>query len=154
MGYEERSNTSVILNAPIVIELCGKKYEVKEKNIADSLEWREKCGELMQSLVAIFKEELEAEGTMKISNVELLQRAMPVLFGEGLDKIVAMLFSYSDELTADREKILAEASSTEVIEAAMEVFNLSFPFVRAVVNGMIKMMTRAGLAKLTPKAEK
>jgi len=154
MGESERSNTGVILNAPMTIELCGKKYKVKERNIADSLEWRKKCGELMQSLVYIFKDELEGQGKTKTTNVEMIQKAMPVLFGEGLDKIVAMLFSYSDELTADREKILAEASSTEVIEAAMEVFNLSFPFVRAVVNGMIKMMTRAGLAKLTPKAEK
>ena len=149
---EKRSTTDVLLNAPVVIELCGKKYEIREKNIADSLEWRTKCGELMQSLVGIFKENLEGQET--VSNTELIQKAMPILLGVGLDKIIDMLFSYTKELAADREKILAEASASEVVDAAMEVFNLSFPFVRAVVSGMLKMMTRAGLANLTPKTAK
>jgi len=106
----------------------------------------------IEAALAVREKAYQAETTKRMT--EVFQEMLPYLMGEGLDKIIALLFLYSDELKADREKIMAESSSYEIVTAAMAGMRVAFPFVVTLAQGLmagVNMFQKAGLVRI-PKA--
>lgn len=133
----ERTEADIIAEKPEVVTLAGKTYEIKPQKVRENLDWRQKCGILSGKLVAGF-EGLKEGDDVKVKDV--LKDVMPLVFGEGFDVATEMMFAYSEELKADEEKIRADATDEEMTNAVFVCFRFGYPFFKAMVDGMLKVL--------------
>lgn len=143
---EERSALDDILMQPLVLKLAGREYEVHPHKIADEQRWLKALGAVAGivggSLGSIVKraldgDELDAE---TIDYAELLEGAMPRVISMGVPAAIDLMFSYSAQLKEDRAYIEENSSLMERMEAALEVVQLAFPQMLALMKKMMQLV--------------
>lgn len=118
------------------VALGGQTYTIKALPIRQSKAWRAQLegpfGELSTAL--------EGAGAVDITSGGDIARLVRTFSGTligSIDILLDLLFAYSPELAADRERIEAEAYDEEALAAFAEVLKLAYPFgeLLALVNG-------------------
>lgn len=167
------SEAKILFGEGDTVTLAGKSYEIKPLPIDDDLAWRKKAGEIAQDLAThLFaltqaslpdpptRDENEPLADWQARTAKVLAKAredqkmealsaiFPYVFGEGLDKLAELLFTYSEEMRADEKHIRATATSDEMIAAAMTGLEVAFPFVINLVTGIMKLVKRGEAAGL------
>jgi hypothetical protein len=109
------------------VMLAGRAYEVRALPIRQSKAWREKLAVPFGALTAI----LENAGTIELTSggdIAALVRTLSGTLIGSIDLLLDLLFAYSPELKADRERIENEAFDDEALRAFTEVLKLAYPF--------------------------
>lgn len=125
------------------VRLAGTTYEIQELSIKKARLWRKMLAEPFGEIVAALE---NAENT-ELSNLAdvgaLVQTFSGTLIGS-IDILLDLLFAYSPELAADRERIEDEAVTSEALTAFVEVVKLAYPLsgVVRLVNGANRKPTR------------
>jgi len=128
---EERSEEDKLTQAPLIVTLGGKPFEVAPLVIKYSREWRKKSLPLIAFLV----------GYSRKSEDEMLD-AITDLFTTKTDEILDSFFEYARDLK--REEIELIATDGEIITAFLEVFNAFVsPLSKAVVTAPKKVVKKA-----------
>lgn len=124
------------------VTLGGQSYTIKALPIRQSKAWRTK----LEGPFAELSTALEGAGRIELSSGVDIGRLVRTLSGTligSIDLLMDLLFEYSPELAADRERIEAEAYDEEALEALAEVLRLAYPFGRALalVTGRMESKT-------------
>jgi hypothetical protein len=112
------------------VVLGGQSYTIKALPIRQSKAWRTK----LEGPFAELSTALEGAGKIELSSGVDIGRLVRTLSGTligSIDLLMDLLFEYSPELAADRERIEEEAFDEEALEALAEVLRLAYPFGRA-----------------------
>lgn len=158
----ERTETQILMSQGSTVTLAGKEYEIKPMPLRRSMEWRKKvseiAGEVMDKILeSAQKPKTGAPKTILAATMakasesagldmeHIFKQSIPYILGDGLDKIIELLFLYSEELKENEEDILENASAEEVVAAAMEAFQVGFPLVVTVFRGLWSMGQKTGL---------
>ena len=113
----KRSEEQIVTQAPIVVILGGKEYEIPPLVIRDSREWRKKVIALIAPLPQLVKTTMD--DSEDFGNVlTQMMVAMP-------DQVLDLFFEYAKNL--DREEIEGMATDAEISKAFDEVIKVSFP---------------------------
>lgn len=119
------------------VMLGGRQYQVAELRSRPNAAWRARLQVPFESLVA----KLQAAEATDLSDAQgladLVRSVSGTLLGS-VDILTGLLFCYSPELAADRERIEAEAYDSELLEAFVAVLGLAYPFgdVAAKIGGL------------------
>ncbi len=152
---EGRSEDQKLFQDPLIVVLGSTTYEVPIKTIAEDREWRKKCGSLSAKLAGMItkyapsnkKESKELEELSGSLTEKLIADIMPIIFGEGLDDVIDMLWLYCDPVIK-KEEVENTVSSEDVIDAAFKLFEeIGFPFIVKMVRRMMRMGQSSGLLK-------
>lgn len=122
---------SEILRGVASVTFGGKTYEIKEMKANQSTAFRRTLGEALAPFFSTMMNQPQSEWANLL---------VPVLFSDGVDKLVEMVFEYDP--TLPKEEILATATEAELIEAAGVVFDLSRPLFVAVIQLTMKIMEK------------
>jgi len=117
-----------------MVVLGGQGYEVKALPMKQSRDWRKRLEVPFGTLAGA----LEGAGSIELTNGLDIGRLVRTLSGTligSIDLLMELLFAYSPELAADRERIEEEAYDEEALIALTEVLKLAYPF--GVVLGMV-----------------
>lgn len=141
----------------VTVTLGGQPYSIKSLPIKQSAQWRKALGVPFgaitgvlehNSLDDVFQAEQSGDGQVKYALnlggiVGAVTSAGNVLLGS-IDTLLELLFAYSPELQADRERIEAEAYDDEALHAFLEVLKLAYPFgeLASLASGAKKKPTR------------
>lgn len=157
VGEKIRARQEEDIAAQVVrVRLGGEEYEIGVRPIGQDREWRRRCGELAADLLRVVfggggmslmdgADGADEKGEMALgaAMIAKLGDALPVLFTDGLDKVIDLFFLYSG---LNREEIEGKATALEIMDAAMRVFEVhAFPFVRAMLAGLMRLAMRGGL---------
>jgi hypothetical protein len=108
------------------VELGGRAYEIAQLPMRANAEWRAQLAEPITQLLAL----LEGNADLEIGSVsdlaQIVRLGKRLLLGS-MDLLLDALFAYSPELSADRERIEAEAYDDEAIAALASVVALAYP---------------------------
>lgn len=140
----------------ITVSLGGQDYTVRQLTRRPSSEWRERfaqpieqlvgaveyTGELLSSSAAEFERQ-DLGSVVKRLGGSLLGGLSQTLIGS-MDEIAEMLYAYSPELAADRDRIDETAYDDEILAAFVEVLKLAYPFsdLWSLIRGRQKTPTR------------
>lgn len=145
----KRDEMDVIVNAGIMVTLAGKTYEIRQQSIEKDRIWRRELSKFASTMINTIMSAMKLDSTgqpQQVDNVDIVKELIPYVFGDGLDQAAEILFASSEELTAARSEILEKATSIEITEAALAAIEFAFPFVAAVVRGIVSLMSRAAAA--------
>lgn len=111
----------------IKISLGGREYELRPLPIRKAREIREKFTESFEQIVDAINQlpNLALDDVHALGDI--VTAVKDVLLGS-VELVLEILFAYSPELAADRERIEAEAYDEEAIAAFVEVVKLLYPF--------------------------
>ncbi len=134
MAAGDRANRPVMKT--ITVDLGGKAYVINALPMRQARIWREALGGPFAELT----QTLEGAGKIELSNATDIAAVVRSLSGTligSIDTLMDLLFAYSPELAADRERIEDEAYDDEALAALVEVLKLAYPFggLLAAVNG-------------------
>jgi len=124
-----RTEEDKITQAPLVVVLGGKKYEIKPLVIRDSREWRKKVIPMLAPIPTFLKSNLdspEAFGNM----LQQFLATMP-------DEVLDLFFSYAKDL--DRKEIESTTTDAELAKAFEEVMKLAFPLAESLPKALGKL---------------
>jgi len=107
---EERSEEDKLTQAPLIVTLGGKPFEVAPLVIKYSREWRKKSMPLITFMI----------NYSRLSEDDM-EDGIQELFGTKTDEIIESFFEFARDL--DREEIEGIATDGEIILAFMEVFS-------------------------------
>lgn len=111
----------------VQVTLGGKEYNIRALKMRQSKEWRDKVKEPFGSLVDALQAAPNIELTSMADLSTLVDVVKDLVLGS-FDLVLDLLFQYSPELAADRERIETEGYDEEAVEAFVEVLKLAFPF--------------------------
>lgn len=119
-----------------IVKLAEQEYTIRQLPMRQARQWREALGGPFGELTQV----LEGAGKIEISNAADIAAVVRTLSGTligSIDKLLDLLFAYSPELAADRERIEENAFDDEALAAFVEVLKLAYPFggLLALVNG-------------------
>ena len=145
----DRSTNDILSGKPEIVPIAGRNYEIPPRNVRDNLGWRKTCGTLISLLIDEASLDLlkkandqKQKKENEEKNIEIglgfFKMLLPKIMGEGYDLAIEMMFEYSPELAADREFILREGTDEEIINAIMVCLKFGFPFVLALIKGMLE----------------
>ena len=123
---QQRTEEEKLVQAPLMVTLGGKEYEIKPLVIRDSRIWRQQVVKVLASLPLDLKassdkpEELNSVLSMYLSNKP--------------DDLVDLFFSYAKDL--DRDAIEQVASDAEIAAAFDGVIKIAFPLSGSLVRTM------------------
>lgn len=120
-----------ILRGVASVKFGGKTYELKEMKAGTSGPFRRKIGEALAPFVAVMVEDKQANWPKKM---------VPILFSDGLDQMVDLVFVYDP--TLPRDEIMETATEAELIEAAGVVLDLNFPLFESMVTVTMKILSK------------
>lgn len=135
----ERTEEQKLTQAPIVVVLGGKEYEVKPLVIKESRLWRQKITELWASLPRHLKVTTE--------EVEKFEAALSALLVTMPDVVIDLFFDYAKDL--DRKQIELVATESEIGKAFEQVVEVAFPLSQSLMAGMTEVIApkRKGIPK-------
>lgn len=115
---------------PITVKLAGKEYQVDPlpRRAAKAFRQRitEQIGGVSQALRLA-----DGAGGVELTNLgsiaDIVDSVGGLLAGS-IDLVADLLFDFSPELAADRERIETEGYDDEIIAAFLEVLKLLYPF--------------------------
>lgn len=118
------------------VTLGGQSYEIRALPIRQSKAWRAK----LEGPFSELSNALEGAGSIELSSGGDIARLVRTLSGTligSIDTLLDLLFAYSPELAADRDRIEDNAYDEEALDAFTEVLKLAYPFgqLLALVNG-------------------
>ena len=116
-----RTEDQKITQAPIVVILGGKEYEIAPLVIRDSREWRKKVIALISPLPQMVN--------VKIDTPEEFGQALTEMLITMSDQVVDLFFEYAKDL--NREEIEGIATDAELRDAFGEVIKIAFPLAEA-----------------------
>ena len=111
----------------VVVSLGGKPYEVRALSLRAAREWREKFQQPFRAMANALSGMESIELTSGKAVADLLNVLQETLL-RSPDTILEMLYAYSPEIRADKERVEIEAFDDEVIAALVEVLKLVYPF--------------------------
>lgn len=112
-----RTEEQIVAQAPIVVILGGKEYEIAPLVIRDSREWRAKVIKLIAPLPQLVSTKIDTPDEFGQVLTEMLV-TMP-------DQVIELFFDYAKDL--DREEIEGIATDEEMAKAFEAVLNVAFP---------------------------
>jgi len=120
----------------VMVELGGATYTLTQRPIKQAKAWRDALRKPFGQLAATLEGAGKLELTSGTDLAGLVQSLSGTLLGS-VDILLDLLFAYSPELAADRERIEREAFDDEALTAFTEVLRLVYPFgqLLALVNG-------------------
>lgn len=119
----ERTEEEKLAQAPLIVRLGGKDYEVKPLVIRDSRLWRGKLAKVLGDLPKYI--------TVSTDDEDAFQQAMEVMIVQMPDTVADLFFEYARDL--NREEIEALATEEEVATAFLEVQRYAFPLARSLL---------------------
>lgn len=138
----------------ITVELGEQKYQIRQLPRRASREWRERFAQPVERLVGAveYTGELLSSSEFEQQDLGMVIRQVGGSLMGGLsqtllgsmDEIAEMLYAYSPELAADRERIEDCAYDDEVLAAFLEVLKMAYPFseILTLVRGRPKTQTK------------
>ena len=122
----------------VTVTLAGKEYPLHPLPIRKARAVRERISGPVEKAIQAIRgiPQVELNDMQAIS--ELLDAAKLIL-ADSLDLCLEIMFEFSPELAADRERIETEAFDDEALTAFVEVVKMLYPF-----GGLVKSLT--GLA--------
>ena len=124
----------------VTVTLAGKEYQIQPLPIRKARAVRSRISGPVEKAIQAIRgiPQVELNDMQAIS--ELLDAAKLIL-ADSLDLCLEIMFEFSPELAADRERIESEAFDDEALTAFVEVVKLLYPF-----GGLLKQLN--GLANL------
>lgn len=108
------------------LTLGGQEYTINELPTKRNEAWRK---EVMAQLTGVADLIQGAPATtMDASGIGGILRAVSETVVGSVSILTGLLFAYSPELAADRERIEAECYDSELMDALVVVLGLAFPF--------------------------
>lgn len=131
-GRRERSEEEIAMQV-VRVTLGGEEYDIRVRPMREDREWRRHIGKVSGMVL-----NLMMDGDIgKMTEGEMLARAMPTIMADGMDHIVEAFYAYSG---LDRDEIESKAGSMEIYRAAMEVFRVfGAPFALGILKEMQAM---------------
>jgi hypothetical protein len=111
------------------VRLGGREYEIATQPIRKAREFRSKLTAPFVAAIAA----IETAPDIDLKDGQALGRlgiALKDVVLGSVDLVVELLFEYSPELAADRERIESTATDDEALTAFVEVIKLVYPFGR------------------------
>lgn len=115
---KKRTEEQIVAQAPIIVVLGGKEFEVKPLVIRDSRAWRKKA--------APFQAMLARYAGITSDNLEEFEKTLAEIMGSRIDETIDLFFEYAKDL--NREEIEGIATDKEIVTAFNEVTKVAFPF--------------------------
>jgi len=125
----ERTEEQKIIQAPLVIVLGCKEYEVKPLVIRDSRAWRGK--------LAVTLGMLPQYANVTTDTPDKFQGALNAMLVAMPDQVVDLVFAYAKDL--NREEIEGKATDSEIAKAFEQIVEVAFPLARSMVGAMAKL---------------
>jgi len=125
----ERTEEQKIVQAPLMLILGGRQYEVKPLVIRDSRAWRAKLAEMLGRLPQY--------AGITTDTPDKFQGALDALLVAMPDQVIDLVFAYAKDL--NREQIEAEATEAEIGEAFNQIMAVAFPLARSMTGAMAKL---------------
>ncbi len=126
---QERTEEQKIVQAPLLVILGGKEYEVKPLSIRDSRTWRARVAKLLGELPQYI--------TTSTDDAQAFQRAMDVMMSGMTNTITDLFFDYAR--TLNRDEIETVATDIELSKAFQEVLAFAFPLVQSLTQILKKL---------------
>ena len=124
---------------PLRVSLGGESYEIPIRRIREAHDWRRKVGVLCGRFAkVIFSSSKYPDGDFEVDLGEAFSAVLPVVLGEGFEDLIECFFLYAPDLP--RAEIEAKATDEEMIDAALEVFKIGFPFVLRMSKAALAMV--------------
>lgn len=142
---DKRSELADIMMDPLELHLAGKTYLVHPHKIHDEKKWLRALGDIAGIVAGTVGPMLGGAASGKgidlesIDYEELLGSAVPRVIAQGVPAALELMFNYSPELAADRERITSEVPLMERAEAALKVVKLAFPSMLALLKNMLAL---------------
>lgn len=111
----------------VTVTLGERSYEIRPLPIRKAREIREKFTAPFEQAIAALDQVPQTDINDVQSLGKIALSLKDVLLGS-VDLVLEILFAYSPELAADRERIEAEAYDDEAIAAFVEVVKMLYPF--------------------------
>lgn len=118
------------------VAIAGKDYTIKELPIRKSVAWRKQVADKFSELTDALTNAGNADTKDVMNVVGIVKGFAAKLFGS-VEVIADLLFAYSPELEADREKIESDGYESEIVDAFVEVVLLAFPFFGGKLRGLL-----------------
>ena len=115
-----RTEEDKIVQAPVVIVLGGKEYDVKPLVIRDSRIWRKKVSGLLGDIPKYVNTNSD--------NPDEFKAAMEAMMSTAPDAIIDLVFGYAVGL--NREEIEAVATDAEIGIAFSKILEVAFPLAK------------------------
>ena len=122
------------------LTLGGTPYVVRELPTKRNEAWRKQVMAELTGVADLIQTAPQTE--MNAAGVSQILRAVSGKIVGSVDILTGLLFAYSPELAADRERIEAECYDSELMDALVVVLGLAFPFGSAIG----RLMTLSGQA--------
>jgi len=120
--------------------MAGREYELKPLPIRRAREVRQRFANPVGKVIGALKSAPKTDLSDVNAMGELLD-AVKLALVDSIDTCLELVFDFSEEMRADRERIETEAYDEEALAALVEVLKLLYPF-----GGLLKRLT--GLAAL------
>ena len=143
----ERTEEAIHLEEPIEVSFAGMDvgYTIHPLKCDRAMSWRKAGAKLAGDIIPAFTGVSQNGG-----GEDAIAKIMPVVFVDGIETIIEMMYLHSPELEADREKIKAAATHAEEVGAAIKVFKLSLPLFKTIATGIAEIVAAMGMdGKLT-----
>lgn len=124
-----RTEDDKLCQAPIIVILGGKKYNVKQLVIRDSRLWRSDVVKAISTLPKY--------ASVTTDNIEQFGDAINQMLMVMPNTVIDLFFGYAKDL--DRDEIEAVATDNEVATAFGQVVDVSFPLAKSLVGTMTKL---------------
>ena len=124
-----RTEEQKITQAPIVVILGGKEYEIAPLVIRDSREWRKKAIALIAPLPGFSK--------VTTDDMESFGQALTTLLVTMPDQVIDLFFEYAKDL--NREEIENIATDAEMAKAFQEITKVAFPLAQSAPEVMMRL---------------
>jgi len=118
----KRSQDQIVTQAPILVSLGGKQYQIKPLAIKESRGWRKKFAEVLGTLPLFVKPTATPKQFNEVING---------MFLDVPDKIMDLIFEYAKDLP--REEIEAVATDAEMAKVFESILEVAFPLARSMV---------------------
>lgn len=115
---------------PIIVTLAGRVYEVKPLPRLKARAFRQRLADEIGEVASALTQAGSAGGTAitDLESIGELISTLGVTVAGSIDLVADLLFDYSPELAADRERIESEGYDDELVAAFLEVLKLLYPF--------------------------
>ncbi len=128
----KRTEEDKLTQAPIMVTLGGKEYEVAPLVIRDSREWRKKVITLIAPLPGLSK--------ATTRDMDKFEQALTTLVVTMPDQVIELFFEYAKEL--NQKEIEDIATDAELAQAFKEVIEVAFPLAQSAPDVLIRLQEK------------
>lgn len=130
----ERTEEQKVAQAPIVVVLGGKEYQVAPLVIRDARIWRAKVIKLIAPVPQLVSTKIDTPDDFSKHLTEMLV-AIP-------DQVIDVFFEYAKDL--DREEIESIATERDMAQAFLEVVKVAFPLAESAPMVIARLYPKEG----------